>query len=47
MKIISRIKAEITYRIEAIIEAEMQNIMNVCIEAGADIQTSIDEALKF
>ena len=33
--------------ITARIEAEMQNIMDVCIEAGKDIDASIEEALKF
>lgn len=33
--------------ITARVEAEMQNIMDVCIEAGRDIDASIEEALKF
>lgn len=33
--------------ITARIEAEMQNIMNVCIEAGKEIDTEIEKALKF
>lgn len=33
--------------ITARIEAEMQNIMDVCIEAGKEIDASIEEALKF
>ena len=33
--------------IAARIEAEMDNIMSVCIEAGRDIDASIEEALKF
>ena len=33
--------------ISARIEAEMDNIMNVCIEAGKEIDASIEEALKF
>lgn len=32
--------------ISARVEAEMQNIMDVCIEAGKDIDASIEEALK-
>lgn len=47
MKIITRIKAAIIFAIESRIEAEMENIMDVCISAGADIQASIEEALKF
>ena len=37
------IKNIITVRIEA----EMVNIMDVCIEAGKEIDASIEEALKF
>ena len=33
--------------ISARIEAEMQNILNVCIEAGKDIDAEIEKALKF
>lgn len=33
--------------IAARIEAEMDNIMNVCIEAGKEIDALIEEALKF
>lgn len=33
--------------IAARIEAEMQNIMDVCIDAGKEIDASIEEALKF
>ena len=33
--------------ISARIEAEMQNIMDVCIEAGKEIDASIEEAFKF
>ena len=47
MNIINRIKTKLVAVIEARIEAELENIMNVCIEAGAEIQAAIDEALKF